>query len=95
VGRPDYGLSVSTSVTLIVTPKAAVDPDRYTGAVPPDILAALRASEQPEEAGLWCPRSGPVRLLFHLSGPDRLTAGQRLVDDLRLLGYEAELSISP
>jgi hypothetical protein len=85
---------VSTSVTLIVTPRAAIDPDRYTGEVPPDISAVLRASGQPEEPGLWCPGSGPARLLFQLSGPDRLTAGQRMVDDLRLLGYAAELSIS-
>ena len=78
-----------------MTPRAPVHPDRYTGDVPDDIAAALTASGQPLEPGLWCPGSGPVRLLFHLSGPDRVAAGQRLLDELRRMGYQTDLSFSP
>lgn len=85
---------VSTSVVLSVTPREPIDQARYTGAVPDDLAAALRACSQAPDPGLWSPRSGPVRLLFQLSGPDRVTAGQRLLRDLRLLGYEVDLSIS-
>lgn len=85
---------VSTSVVLSVTPRDPIDPDRYSGQVPGDVAAALSASGQPLRPGLWCPRSGPVRLLFQLGGPDRVTAGQRLLDQVRLMGYEADLSIS-
>ena len=86
---------MATSVVLSVEPSEPIDPDRYTGDLPEDIAAALTASGQPLKPGLWRPRSGPVRLLFHLSGPDRVAAGQRLLDELRLLGYEADLSFSP
>jgi hypothetical protein len=86
---------VSTSVVLSVTPGEPIDPDRYTGEVPDDIAAALTASGQALAPGLWCPRRGPVRLLFKLSGPDRVAAGQRLVEQVRLMGYEADLSFSP
>lgn len=84
-----------TSVVLSVTPAGPIDPARHTVEVPDDIAAALTAAGQPRAPGLWVPRSGPVRLLFHLSGPDRLSAGQRLLEQLRLLGYDADLSISP
>lgn len=87
--------AVSTSVVLRVTPSEPIDPDRYMGEVPEEIAAALSASGQPLKPGLWCPRSGPVRLLFQLSGPDRVAAGRRLLDELRLLGYEADLTFSP
>jgi putative flippase GtrA len=87
--------SVSTSVVLSVTPREPVDPDRYTGEVPDDIAAALTSCGQPVRPGLWCPRSGPVRLLFELSGADRVAAGQRLLGRLLLMGYEAKLSFSP
>jgi hypothetical protein len=30
-----------------------------------------------------------------MSGPDRVAAGHRLVDEMRLMGYEADLSFSP
>ena len=86
---------VSTSVVLSVTPSETIDHDRYTGEVPDDIAAALTASGQPLEPGLWCQRSGPVRLLFQLSGADRVAAGERLLDEVRLMGYEADLSFSP
>jgi hypothetical protein len=86
---------VSTSVGLSVTPGESIDPDRYTGEVPDDIAAALTASGQPLTPGLWYPRSGPVRLLFQLSGPDRVAAGKRLLHQVRLMGYEADLSFSP
>jgi hypothetical protein len=88
-------LVVSTSVVLSVTPREPIHPDRYTGDVPDDIAAALTASGQPLEPGLWCPGSGPVRLLFQLSGPDRVAAGQRLLDEVRLMGYQTDLSFSP
>lgn len=86
---------VATSVVLSVTPGEPVDPERYTGEVPDDLAAALTACGQPLEPGLWCPRSGPVRLLFQLGGPDRVAAGQRLVDEVRLMGYDADLIFSP
>ncbi len=86
---------MSTSVVLSVTPNRPIDPDRYTGEVPDDIAAALMACGQPSQPGLWCPRGGPVQLLFQLSGPDRVAAGQRLLDEVRLLGYEADLSFLP
>jgi len=85
---------VSTSVTLSVTPRRPVAPDQYFGEVAGDIAALLSAYGQPQRPGLWAPREGPVRLLFQLTGPDRLTAGQRLLDELRLLGYEADLAVS-
>ena len=87
--------AVSTSVVLSVTPSEPIDADRYTGEVPEEIAAALTASGQLLKPGLWCPHSGPVRLLFQLSGPDRVAAGQRLLEELRLLGYQADLTISP
>ena len=86
---------VSTSVVLSVTPRVPIDPDRYTGEVPDDVAAALTASGQPLEPGLWCPRGGPVRLLFGIGGADRVGAGQRLLDAVRQMGYEADLSFSP
>jgi hypothetical protein len=86
---------VSTSVVLSVTPSEPPDPDRFTGEVPEDIAAALAAAGQLSGPGLWCPRNGPVRLLFQLSGPDRVAAGHRLVDEMRLMGCEADLSFSP
>ncbi len=86
---------MSTSVVLSVTPREPVHPDRYTGDVPDDIAAAMTASGQPLEPGLWCPGSGPVRLLFQIRGPDRVAAGQRLLDEVRRMGYQADLSFSP
>ncbi|MDP5183256.1 hypothetical protein QOZ88_11455 [Blastococcus sp. BMG 814] len=86
---------MSTSVVLSVMPSEPIDPDRYMGDVPDDIAAALTAAGQPRSPGLWVPRSGPVRLLFQLSGPDRVVAGQRLVEQVRLMGYEADLSLAP
>ena len=86
--------AVSTSVVLSVTPAEPVDPDRSPVQVPDDVAAALAVAGQRRDPGLWRPRSGPVRLLFQLSGPDRVAAGRRLVEELRLLGYEADLSIS-
>jgi hypothetical protein len=86
---------VSTSVVLSVTPAEPIDPDRHTVGVPDDIAAALTAAGQPRAPGLWVPRSGPVRLLFQLSGPDRVAAGQRLLAEVRRMGYEADLSFSP
>ena len=86
---------VSTSVVLSVTPRERIDPDRFTGEIPDDIAAALGASGQPLQPGLWRPRSGPVRLLFHLSGTDRVAAGQELLRRMREMGYEADLSFSP
>lgn len=35
---------------------------------------------------------GKVRLLFQLSGPERVAAGQRLLDEVRRIGNEADLS---
>jgi hypothetical protein len=86
---------VATSVVLSVTPRDPIDPDRFTGDVPDDVAAALTAAGQPTEPGLWRPHDGPVRLLFHLNGPDRVAAGQRLLDEVRLMGYRADLSFSP
>lgn len=86
---------VSTSVVLSVTPAEPVDPDRRTVEVPDDIAAALTAAGQLRAPGLVVPRRGPVRLLFQLSGPDRVAAGQRLLAELRHMGYEADLPYSP
>lgn len=91
----DYAPGVSTSVVLSVTPREPIDPERFTGELPDDIAAALTASRQRLEPGLWCPRNGRVRFLFQLSGPDRVAAGRRLVAEVRRLGYEADLSFSP
>ena len=88
-------LRVSTSVVLSVTPVPPIDPDCHPVQVPDDIAAALTAAGQLRAPGLWVPRSGPVRLLFQLSGPDRVAAGQRLLDEVRRMGYEADLSFSP
>ncbi|WP_092196545.1 hypothetical protein [Blastococcus tunisiensis] len=86
---------MSTSVVLTVTPAVPIDPDRRTVEVPDDVAAALAAAGQPRAPGLWVPRSGPARLLFQLSGRDRVSAGQRLLDELRRMGYEADISFSP
>ncbi|TFV62500.1 hypothetical protein E4P41_06965 [Geodermatophilus sp. DF01-2] len=86
---------MSTSVVLSVTPAEPIDPERHTVGVPDDIAAALTAAGQPRAPGSWVPRSGPVRLLFQLSGPDRVAAGQRLLAEVRRMGYEADLSFSP
>ena len=85
---------VSTSVVLAVTPKQPIDPDRYTGDVPADVSAALTAAGQAVKAGLRCSR-GQCRLLFQLSGRDRVEMGQRLEVQLRELGYDADVSFSP
>ena len=79
---------------LSVTPVEPVDPERHTGEVPDDLAAALTAAGQLPAPGLWVPRTGPLRLLFQLSGPDRVGAGRRLVEEIRLMGYQADLSIS-
>ena len=84
---------MSTSVVLAVTPKQPLDPDRWFGDVPADVAAALMAHGQSVKAGLWRPRAGRCRLLFQLSGRDRVEQGQRLQDALRELGYAADVSI--
>ena len=81
-------------MVLAVTPKQPVDPDRYMGDVPADVAAALLAAGQAVQAGLWSGSSGPCRLLFKLSGADRVEVGHRLEGQLRKLGYAADLSIS-
>lgn len=86
---------MSTSVVLRVTPAEPIEPDRWAGEVPQDIVAVLRAAGQPDRAGLVQRGSGLVRLRFQLSGLDRVEAGQRLEEQLRHLGYEADLSFSP
>lgn len=86
---------MSTSVLLRVTPTEPIDPDRWAGEVPEGIAAVLTAAGQPDKAGLVHRGSGPVRLLFQLSGPNRVEAGQRLEKQLRHLRYEADLSFSP
>jgi hypothetical protein len=86
---------VSTSVVLAVTPAEPIDPDRRSVQVPDDIAAAMAAAGQPRSPGLWVPHGdGPVRLVFQLSGLDRVAAGQWLLDEMRRLGYEADLSFS-
>ncbi|MCF6735728.1 hypothetical protein [Blastococcus sp. KM273129] len=85
---------MSTSVVLSVAPAEPVDPERRTVGVPDDVAAALAAEGQAVGPGLWVPHRGPVRLLFQLSGPDRVAAGQRLLAEVRRLGYAADLSIS-
>ena len=62
----DYRGRVSTSVVLAVTPKQPIDPDRYMGAFPADVAAALLAGGQAVQAGLWSNRSGPCRMLFKI-----------------------------
>ncbi len=86
---------MSTSVVLSVTPAVPIDPDRGAVEVPDDIAAALTDAGQPVAPGLWVPHRGPVRLLFQLSGPDRVSAGQLLLVEVRRMGYEADLSFSP
>lgn len=86
---------MSTTVVLTVTPAEPVDPDRFVGEVPEDIAAALTALGQPPEAALVRSGSGPVRFTFHLRGPGRVVAGQRVSRQLRHLGYEADVCFSP
>lgn len=92
--RRHYRARVSTSVVLAVTPKQPIDPDRYWGEVPADVAAALVAAGQAVKAGLWHSRSGQCRMLFQLSGRDRVEMGHRLEGQLRELGYGADVSIS-
>ena len=92
-GSRHYRAPMSTSVVLAVTPKQPLDPDRWFGDVPVDVAAALMAAGQPVKAGLWRPRVGQCRLLFQLRGRDRIEQGQRLEDELRELGYDADVSI--
>lgn len=82
-------------MVIRVTPREPIDPDRFSGAAPAEVAAALRAAGQPATPGLWNPRSGPVQLLFSIGGPDRLADGRRVVEELTRRGYEAELSVSP
>lgn len=86
---------MSTSVVLSVTPGVPIDPDRGAVEVPDDIAALLADAGQPLVPGLWVPHRGPVRLVFQLSGRDRVSAGQRLLEEFRRMGYEADLSFSP
>ena len=95
LARGHYCARVSTSVVLTVTPKDAIDPDRYVGDVPADIAAALTAAGQPVKAALSRRGSEPCRLQFQLSGPRRVEDGQRLEAQLRHLGYESDVSFSP
>lgn len=86
---------MSTSVVLTVTPKEHIDPDRYVGDVPEDIAAALSEAGQNVKAGLSRRGSGPCRLRFQLSGPDRVEAGRRVEAQLTDLGYQADVRFSP
>jgi hypothetical protein len=80
---------VSTTVLLEVS--IGDDADPHTSVAPPDVLAAVAGAGQPIGHG-WSRRSeGPWRLRFHLTGPDRVTAGQALEKQLRSMGYAAEL----
>ena len=86
---------MSTTVLLRVTPKEAIGVDLYFGEVPTDVAAALTAAGQTVKAGLSGRRGGPWRLEFHLSGPDRVEDAQQLQIQLRSLGYEVDVHISP
>ena len=90
-----YRADVSTTVLLRVTPKEAIEVDLYFGEVPTDVAAALTAAGQMVKAGLSGRRGGPWRLQFQLSGPDRVEDAQQLQIQLRSLGYEVDVHISP
>jgi hypothetical protein len=85
---------VATSVLLRVTPTQPIDPERWAGPVPEDIAAVLREAGQPDRAGLVHGPTGPVRLRFQLTGPDRVEVGLRLEAEFRRLGYDADVSFS-
>jgi hypothetical protein len=88
-------VAVSTTVVLEVTPRHSVDPDRHANKLPADLAAAFSAAGQPLNHGLSRSGAGQWRFHFHLSGPDRLLNGQALERDVRKLGYEADLIVSP
>lgn len=90
-----YHAGVSATVVLLVTPKQAIESDRYAGEVPADIAAALMAAGQPVNPGRSRIGSQPWRLHFQLSGADRVDTGQRLARQLAKLGYEVDVSFSP
>ncbi|HEY0903422.1 MAG TPA: hypothetical protein VGE14_06005 [Marmoricola sp.] len=86
---------MSTTVLLEVTPRAPVDPDTYPeGELPHDIADLLTAAGQRTAHGFSRSGSGPWRWRFHLSGPDRAQAGQSLVEELRRLGWDADLWVA-
>ncbi|MDP9434703.1 MAG: hypothetical protein M3P93_05685 [Actinomycetota bacterium] len=86
---------MSTTVVLLVTPCEPIEPDRHFYEVPDDLAAALAAAGQSSRHGVAQHAGGPWRFHFQLSGPDRLAAGSALVEDVRGLGYDADLRISP
>ena len=90
-----YRAGVSTTVLLRVTPKEAIEVDLYLGEVPADVAAALTAAGQTVKPGLSGRRGGLWRLQFQLSGPDRVKDAQQLQIQLRSLGYEVDVHISP
>lgn len=91
----DYRARVSTTVLLRVTPKEAIEVDRYFGEVPTDVASALTIAGQSAKAGLSGRRGGLWRLQFQLSGLDRVQDAQQLQEQLRSLGYEVDVYISP
>jgi hypothetical protein len=86
---------VSTTVVLEVTPRHPVDPDRPADELPAYLAAAFSTAGQPLDHGLSRRGAGQWRFHFQLSGPDRLRNGQALERDLRRIGYEADLVVSP
>ena len=83
---------MSTTVVLEVTPLVAVDADRFVRP-PAEVTRVLHAAGQDDGCGLSCRGSGPWRYHFPLTGRDRATAGQALLEEFRRLGYDADLSV--
>ncbi len=91
---PPYGDRMATTVLLEVTLLGPVDISRPVMA-PPAVLAAVAGAKQPTDFGLSRRGDGPWRVRFHLSGPERVDAGEALEEELRALGYEVDVSFWP
>lgn len=93
---PLRSLVMATSVLLEVTPREPYeDTNRLDPPLPADLASVLARAAVSLSHGWTRHGDRPWRMIWQLSGPDRVALARRLERDLRLLGYEADAIFSP
>ncbi len=87
---------MATSALLEVTPREPRgDLNRLDPPLPADLAAVLAGAGVSLGHGWTRHGDRPWRMIWQLSGPDRVALAHRLERELRLLGYEADALFSP
>lgn len=83
---------MATTVSLLVTPRAPVDPHGRND-LPPELAALLTGTGQTWGGALSRSGDGPWRLHIQVRGRDRFDLGHQLERDVRGLGYDVDLLV--